>query len=208
MTTQRNFLSGASLVGAQGFAVAFATLGMISRVVTYNFPDENLNLALATIAYGAAGALGAAYLASMMGWKAQTLLFALGGILGCGGGYLLTTILLTSHVQPDVTFRTTVEAIYILQHAIIGTLLGLFLGIVIGRPRELILLILAGAVGFGIGFLMQTSLNDLLAEPLADFVGRFTDSDAIHLIAASLLWGVGSGLCGLMGGGLIGYALE
>jgi hypothetical protein len=204
----RAFLSGASLAGAQGFAISFAAMGMISRVLTYNATDPNLNLALNTLLYSAAGALGAAYLAATMEWKGLTLLFALSGILGCGGGYLLTTLLLTSRVNPETTVRTSVEAVFILQHAIIGALLGLFLGIAAWSPRRFAVLIVAGALGFGVGFLMQTSLNDLLAEPLSDLVGRFTDSETFNLIAASLLWGAGSALCGLLGGGSIGYALE
>ena len=67
------------------------------------------------------------------------------------------------------------------------------------------LLVLAGALGFGVGYLMQASLNDLFAEPLSELVARFTESDAFNLIIASLLWGLGSGLCGLLGGGAIGY---
>jgi hypothetical protein len=210
-TTTNNhkaFLAGASLAGAQGFAIAFAAMGLLTRILTINVTDPNITLALGTILYGAAGALGAAYLASSMQWKAFTLLFALGGILGCGGGYLVTTLLLTSHVQPEIANRTIVEAAAIAQHAIIGALLGLFLGIAIWNPKKLVLLILAGAIGFGIGYLMQASLNDLLADPLAELVGRVTQSDAINLIIASLLWGVGSTLCGLLGGGILGYALD
>ncbi len=202
------FLAGASLAGAQGFAIAFAAMGLLTRVVTINVTDANLNLAVGTILYGAAGALGAAYLASTMQWRAFTLLFALGGILGGGGGYLLTTLWLTGRVQPEIANRTMIEAVYILQHAIIGALLGLFLGIAFWDAKKLVLLILVGAVGFGLGYLMQASLNDLLAEPLSEVVSRYTDSDALNLVAASLLWGVGSALCGLLGGGAIGYALE
>lgn len=207
-TNTRVFLSGASLAGAQGFAIAFAAMGLLARILTINVTDANLVMALQTILYGAAGALGAAYLASTMQWKSLTLLFALAGILGCGGGYLITSLFLTPRVHPEISNRTTVEAVYIVQHAIIGALLGLFLGIAIWDPKKLALLIVAGALGFGIGFLMQMSLNDLLAEPLSDFVARFTDSNALNLIAASLLWGLGSGVCGLLGGGAIGYALE
>lgn len=202
------FLAGASLVGAQGFAIAFAAMGLLSRILTINVVDPNLNLALGTILYGAAGALGAAYLASTMQWKAFTLLFALGGILGCGGGYLATSMLLTSRVHPEISNRTLVEAVYIGQHVVIGALLGLFLGIAIWDPKKMAFLIVAGAVGFGVGYLMQASLNDLLAEPLSDLVARFTNSDAVNLIAASLLWGLGSALFGLLGGGVVGYALE
>lgn len=204
----RAFLAGASLAGAQGFAIAFAAMGLLSRVLTLNVADANLNLAMGTILYGAAGALGAAYLASTMQWKAYTVLFALAGILGCGGGYLVTTLLLTSRVEPEISNRTMVEATYIFQHAIIGALLGLFLGVAVWNPKKLLLLVVAGALGFGIGYLMQASLNDLLAEPLSDLVARFTESEAVNIIAASLLWGIGSGLCGLLGGGAIGYALE
>jgi hypothetical protein len=204
----RAFLAGASLAGAQGFAIAFAAMGLLSRIVTLNVTDPNLLLALGTILYGAAGALGAAYLASTMQWRAFTLLFALGGILGCGGGYLMTSLLLTSRVEPEISNRTMVEAVYIAQHALIGALLGLFLGIAIWDPKKLLFLVLAGALGFGIGYLMQASLNDLLSDPLSEFVARFTESDALNLIAASLLWGLGSALCGLLGGGAVGYALE
>lgn len=207
-TMNRRFLTGASLAGAQGFAVAFAAMGMLSRVLTYNVADPNLTLALGTLLYGAAGALGAAYLASTMQWRSMVLLFALAGILGCGGGYLVTSYFITSRVQPDIEFRTAIEAAYIAQHVVIGALLGLFLGIAMGKPRRIVLLVLAGAIGFGVGFLMQTSLNDLLAEPLGDFIGRFTDGETINLIAASLLWGLGSGLCGLLGGGAVGYAMD
>lgn len=210
-TTTENtkaFLAGASLAGAQGFAIAFAAMGLLSRILTLNVTDTNLNLALGTILYGAAGALGAAYLAATMQSKSFTLLFALSGILGCGGGYLVTTLLLTSRVQPEISNRTMIEAVYIAQHAIIGALLGLFIGIAIWDPKKLVLLIVGGALGFGIGYLMQASLNDLLAEPLSEFVSRFTESDAMNVIAASLLWGLGSALCGLLGGGAIGYALE
>lgn len=202
------FLAGASLAGAQGFAVAFAAMGLLTRVLTINVVDPNMNIALGTILYGAAGALGAAYLASAMQWKNYIVLFALAGILGCGGGFLVTTLLLVSRVQPEISNRTMVEAVYIAQHAIIGAIFGLFLGIALWSPRRLLFLVLAGALGFGIGYLMQASLNDLLAEPLSDLVARFTDSDAVNLIIASLLWGLGSGLCGLLGGGGIGYALD
>jgi len=202
------FLAGASLAGAQGFAIAFAAMGLLSRVLTLNVTDTNMTLALGTILYGAAGALGAAYLASTMEWKPYILLFALAGILGCGGGYLATSLLLISRVEPEISNRTLVEATYIAQHVIIGALLGLFIGIALWDPKKLLLLIVAGAIGFGIGYLMQASLNDLLAEPLSDLVARFTNSDAVNLIIASLLWGLGSGLCGLLGGGAIGYALE
>jgi len=209
MTGQpRAFLAGASLVGAQGFAIAFAAMGMVMRVLSINVTDPNLSLALGTILYGAAGALGAAYLASATRWRAYTLLFALSGILGCGGGYLLTTLALTARVNPETTIRAAMEGVAILQHAIIGALLGLFLGIAIWKPRTLVFLIVGGALGFGLGFLVQTSLNDLLATPLSDFVARFTESDAVNLVAASLLWGLGSALCGLLGGAAIGYTLE
>ena len=202
------FLAGTSLAGAQGFAIAFAAMGMILRVLTINVAEPNLILAIGTFLYGAAGALGAAYLASTTRWRAYTLLFALAGILGCGGGYLVTALLLTARVNPETSIRAAVEGIAILQHAIIGALLGLFLGIAVWKPRTTLVLILAGALGFGLGFLLQTSLNDLLAIPLGDFVDRFTTSDAINLIAASLLWGFCSALCGLLGGGAVGYALE
>src|SRR6478672_8694770 len=89
-TAPKAFLAGASLAGAQGFAIAFAAMGLLTRILTINVTDPNFTLALGTILYGAAGALGAAYLASTMQWKSFTLLFALGGILGCGGGYLVT----------------------------------------------------------------------------------------------------------------------
>lgn len=210
-TTTHNpkaFLAGASLAGAQGFAVAFAAMGLLTRILTINVTDPNMLLALGTLLYGAAGALGAAYLASTMEWKNFTLLFALGGILGFGGGYLVTSLLLTSRVQPEIANRTILEAVYIAQHAIIGALLGLFIGIAIWNPKKLLLLILAGAIGFGIGYLMQASLNDLLSDPLSELVSRVTESDAVNLIIASLLWGVGSALCGLLGGGILGYALE
>jgi hypothetical protein len=207
-TTPRAFLAGASLAGAQGFAIAFAAMGMLMRVLSVNVTDPNLILAVGTLFYGAAGALGAAYLASATRWRAYTVLFALSGILGCGGGYMLTSLFLTARVNPETTIRAAVEGIAILQHAVIGALLGVFLGIAIWKPRTALALVIAGAVGFGLGFLMQTSLNDLLAAPLAEFVGRFSESETINLIAASLLWGVCSALCGLMGGGAIGYALE
>lgn len=207
-TNMRVFLAGASLAGAQGFAIAFAAMGLLSRVLTLNVSDPNLSLALGTVLYGAAGALGAAYLASTMQWRAFILLFALGGILGSGGGYLLTTLLLTSRVEPESSSRTMMEAVFIAQHVVIGALLGLFLGIPIWNPKKLVLLMLAGAIGFGIGYLMQASLNDLLADPLGELVARFTESDAVNVIAASLLWGLGSALCGVLGGGAIGYALE
>lgn len=205
---QRAFLAGVSLAGAQGFAIALAAMGMLSRVLTINVGDPNLNLALGTMLYGAAGALGAAFLASTTQWRAFTVLFALAGILGCGGGYLISSLLLTSRIQPEISNRTMVEAVYIFQHAIIGALLGLFLGIALWDFKKILLLALAGAIGFGIGYLMQASLNDLLAEPLSDFISRFTENDTLHLIIASLLWGVGSGLCGLLGGGVLGYAME
>lgn len=204
----RAFLAGASLAGAQGFAIAFAAMGLLSRILTINVSDPSMLLALGTILYGAAGALGAAYLASTMQWKSFTLLFALAGILGCGGGYLATSLFITSRVEPELSSRTTIEAYAILQHAIIGGLLGLFMGIAIWDFKKMALLVVAGALGFGIGYLMQASLNDLLAEPLSDLVARFTESDALNLIIASLLWGLGSGLCGLLGGGSVGYALE
>lgn len=204
----RTFLSGASLAGAQGFATAFAAMGLISRIVTLNVTEPNLLLALGTILYGTAGALGAAYLASTMKWRSLTLLFALGGILGCGGGYLLTGLFLTPQVHPQISNRTMVEAVYIAQHAVIGALLGLFLGIAFWDPKKILYLMFAGAMGFGIGYLMQSSLNDLLADLLSDLVARFTQSDAVNLLAASLLWGLGSAFCGLLGGGVLGYALE
>src|SRR5258708_1904403 len=204
----RTFLAGASLAGAQGFAIAFAAMGLLTRIVTINITDPNLTLALGTILYGAAGALGAAYLASHMHWRHLTLLFTLGGILGCGGGYLLTSILLTSHAQPQISNRTVVEAFYIAQHAIIGGILGLVLGVAFWNPKKIAFLIIAGAIGFGIGYLMQASLNDLLSGPLSELVGKFTQSASINLIAASLLWGLGSLLCGLLGVGVLGYALE
>ena len=207
-TSRHAFLAGASLAGAQGFAIAFAAMGMLLRVLTINITEPDLNLAIATFLYGAAGALGAAYLASASRWRAYTLLFGLAGIIGCGGGYLLTSLFLTSRINPETTIRITVEAAAIIQHAIIGALLGLFLGIAIWKPRMMLWLIPAGAIGFGLGFLLQTSLNDLLAAPLGDFVLRFTASEAVNLIAASLLWGVCSALCGFLGGGAIGYALE
>lgn len=208
MTSPRAFLAGSSLAGAQGFGIAFAAMGMVLRVLTLNVTDPNLNLALGTILYGAAGALGAAYLASATRWRAYTMLFALGGILGCGGGYIVTTLALTSRIHPEITLRVIIEGVSILQHVIIGALLGLFLGIAIWKPRTLAFLIIGGALGFGIGFLMQVSLNDLLSAPLADFIARITESDAVNLIAASLLWGLGSALCGMLGGGAIGYALD
>ncbi|MDL1897571.1 hypothetical protein FBQ82_15005 [Anaerolineae bacterium CFX7] len=204
----RAFLAGASLAGAEGFAVAFAAMGMLMRVLSVNVTDPNLILAVGAFLYGTAGALGAAYLASATRWRAYTVLFALSGILGCGGGYLLTSLFLTARVNPESAVRAAVEGIAIIQHAIIGGLLGLFLGIVVGKPRATVWLILAGALGFGLGFLMQTSLNDLLAVPLSDAVERFTESGAIDLIVASLLWGMCGALGGLMGGGAIGYALE
>lgn len=205
---QNAFLAGASLAGAQGFAIAFAAMGLLSRILTLNVTDANMNLALGTILYGAAGALGAAYLASAIQWRAYTLLFALGGILGCGGGYLLSTLLLTSRAQPDIWNRTMLEAMYIAQHGIIGALLGLFLGIALWDAKKMALLIVAGAVGFALGYLMQVSLNDLLAQPLSEWVERLTRTDALHVMAASLLWGLGSALCGVLGGGVLGYALE
>jgi hypothetical protein len=204
----RAFLAGASLAGAQGFAIAFAAMGLMMRLLTLNVTDINMIVAIGTILYGAAGALGAAYLASAMQWKSLTLLFTLAGILGCGGGFLVSTLLVTSRVEPEVSNRTMVEAVYILQHAIIGALLGLFLGIAIWDTKKMLFLIGAGALGFGIGYLMQASINDLLAEPLANLVGRFTQSEALNLIIAGLLWGLGSAICGLIGGGTIGYALD
>lgn len=207
-TKSRAFLAGASLAGAEGFAIAFAAMGMLMRVLSINIADPNMVLAVGTLLYAAAGALGAGYLASATRWRAYTLLFALSGILGCGGGYLLTSFLLTARVNPETTIRAAVEGVAILQHAAIGALLGVFLGIVVWKPRTALALVLAGAIGFGLGFLMQASLNDLLSAPISDFIGRFTRSETIDLIAASLLWGVCSALCGLMGGGAIGYALD
>lgn len=207
-TTPRAFLAGTSLAGAEGFAIAFAAMGMLMRVLSINLTDPNLVLAVGTFLYGAAGALGAAYLASATRWRAYTVLFALSGILGLGGGYLLTSLFLTARVNPETTLRAAVEGVAILQHAAIGALLGVFLGIAIWKPRTALVLVIAGAVGFGLGFLMQTSLNDLLAAPLGELVGRFSEGETINLIAASLLWGICSALCGLMGGGAIGYALE
>jgi hypothetical protein len=204
----RAFLAGASLAGAQGFAIAFAAMGLLMRILTLNVTDQNMVVAIGTILYGAAGALGAAYLASAMQWKAFVLLFALAGILGCGGGFLISTLLLNSRVEPESSSRTMMEAVFIAQHAVIGALLGLFLGIALWDTKKLLLLVAAGALGFGIGYLMQASINDLLAEPLADFVARFTQSDALNLIIASLLWGLGSAICGLLGGGAIGYVLD
>lgn len=205
---QRLFLAGASLAGAQGFAISFAAMGLLSRVLTVNVTDTNLLLAVGTLLYAAAGALGAAYLASTMEWRAFTVLFALAGILGCGGGYLITSLTITSRVEPEFSTRTLVEAVYIGQHAMIGAAFGLFTGIALWDPKKMILLMIAGALGFGLGYLMQASLNDLLAEPLSDLVARFTDSEALNLIAASLLWGISSAFCGVIGGGITGYALE
>lgn len=204
----RTFLAGASLAGAQGFAIAFAAMGMVGRVLMLNVTDSNLSLAIGALLYGAAGALGAAYLAAATRWRAYTLLFALSGILGLGGGYLVTSLFLTARFNPETTMRATLEGVQILQHAMMGALLGMFLGISLWKPRLAFALVIAGGIGFGLGFLMQTSLNDLLANPLSDFVARFTESNAVSVIAASLLWGVCSALCGLMGGGAIGYALE
>jgi len=206
--TPRAFLAGASLAGAQGFAVAFAAMGMLMRALSIHLTDPNLMLAVGIFLYGAAGALGAAWLAATTRWRAYTLLFALSGILGCGGGYLLTSIFLTARVNPQTTIRAALEGVTIIQYAILGALLGFFLGVAIWKPRTMLVLIFAGAVGFGLGFLMQTSLNDLLAMPLSEVVGRLTPSPTADIIAASLLWGAASALCGLMGGGIIGYALE
>lgn len=207
-TKSRAFLAGASLAGAEGFGIAFAAMGMLMRVLSINIGDPNMVLAIGTLLYAAAGALGAGYLASATRWRAYTLLFALSGILGCGGGYLLTSFFLTARVNPETTIRAAVEGVSILQHAVIGALLGVFLGIAVWKPRTAVALVIGGALGFGLGFLMQASLNDLLSTPLSEFIGRFTESATIDLIAASLLWGVCGALSGVMGGGAIGYALE
>lgn len=203
-----SLLAGAALAGAQGFAVGFAVVGMLTRVLTLNVSEFNVGLALMTLMYAGAGALGGWYLASESRWKGHELLFALAGVLGCGGGYLVTTMFVAPLFPTANANETMLAAVAILQFAIIGGLTGLFVGLASGSWFKVVLLIVVGALALGIGFLVQSSLTELLAEPLSDLVSRFNDADSVHMIAASLLWGISSAVGGFIGGVGLGYGLE
>lgn len=204
----RPLLSGAALSSAEGFAVGFAVVGMLTRVLTLNVSEFNAGLALETLMFAGAGALGAWYLAAESRWRSQAVLFALAGLVGCGAGYLLTTYFISPRFQTPDANATILTAGAMVQFALLGGLTGLILGIAARDWRKTLFLVVAGALGFAIGFLVQSSLTDLLAEPLSDFVGRFSDADSVHLIAASLLWGLASGVCGFLGGLALGWGLE
>lgn len=207
-TTTRGFLRGASLTGAQGFALAFGVLGVVSHLITLNITEFNANLALTTLLFAGAGALGAASLATEANWRSYGVLFALAGFIGCGGGYMLTTLSFVSRAQLEKMNATLWQGIHIVQFAIIGALTGLFIGIALWKWRASARLVIAGGLGFGIGYLVQVSLNDLVAEWLSDWVTRFAANDLVHMLLAGLLWGLGSAVCGLLGGAALGLALE
>lgn len=207
-SSTRSFLTGASLSGAQGFALSFALVGMLARVLTLNVSEFNLGVAISALLFALAGALGAGILANGSAYGANSIPFALAGFIGVGGGFLLSTLALSQWITLADLGETAVTGIYIVQYALMGGLTGLLIGMVLGNGRRIILLILAGAVGFGVGFLVQQSLIDMFALPLSNFVAGIRDDPRIHSIAASLLWGVASAVTGLLGGMCLGWALE
>ena len=181
---------------------------MLARVLTLNVSEFNFGLALSTLLFASAGALGAWLLANGSNYRSHSIQFALAGFIGIGGGFLASTLALSLWINLSDLSETALTGVYIAQYALMGGLTGLFIGIALREGRRIFLLFIAGAIGFGIGFLVQQSLIDMLALPLSNFVAAIRDDPCVHSIAASLLWGLASALTGLIGGMSLGWALE
>jgi len=190
--------------GAVGFGIGFAAvqiLGTFTGVLhgTYGF---NKDLYLTTLLYAFAGGLGGAMLGFARVPRVSVYLFTLAGAGGCGFGFFITAIIFPILIEGNIFWNFTI--VYLLKFTIIGSLVGASLGAVEKSCKHVVTLMLAGAIGFGLYYLVGViGLGAYYFavggnRPLGNLI-----SSGVHDSIMFGLWGV---IGGLIGGACLGIA--
>lgn len=201
MTTviSRQQLTRCALWVAAGFGVA---LGIVSALVggmdaAFHIRDFDSGLSIGTLAYAIAGACGGVAIAFSIARYNKTGALALAGALGLGVGYFVTTVMHSVYIEPRVTGEVAFASASMVRFALIGAWTGLLLGAVQSNWKYIWLVIVAGAIGFGLASLAQTVANPALSRI----------SETPNAIANAINFGIQGAIGGLIGGAFLGAAM-
>jgi hypothetical protein len=191
--------------GAMGFGVGLALSGAVLGALNRQITNANTGLLLATVLYGLAGALGGAMLGWADGQRTRVLAFALAGAIGCGLGTFLTTVFVSGYVELRLTGYWPWLLVNTVRFAVAGGFTGVLLGAVQRDWRQITRLALAGAVGFGLYYLVPEALSFVVKLP-TDFVPGSMGEVTHDSVVAALLLAFGGAVGGAIGGTCLGIA--
>ena len=178
---------------ALGFGIGFAFAGLVGGALSLQIHDDNTSRALNTLLYALAGALGGATL----GWGRQSdkCWLAVAGALSCALGYYITAAIVSTYVDEHIQGFLAWDIALTIQFATIGSLTGLFLGLVQRSRQRLLRMILAGTIGFAPYYLASQLLVviDPVWRLIPGTMGEVWHESLVAAIAACT-WGAIGGI--------------
>lgn len=190
----------ATLWGGSGFGVG---LGILYAIITgaeavNHIPDFNTGLKVGVLGFMFAGAAGGAILSLARDGRG-VLPSALAGAIGLGLSYGAGLVIESVYIEPLINGPLLFFLVELLRFAIIGALTGILLGLVYGGRRRIHVLAAAGAIGFGLGPVIQGLLGPILTRP-PDVLG--------NILGPAIYSGIVGAITGLIGGAALGFVLE
>ncbi|MBI3242854.1 MAG: hypothetical protein HYZ49_11225 [Chloroflexi bacterium] len=186
------------LWGAIGFGVGFALVGAIFEAIYLNIPDFDAGLKIGALLYALAGGIGGALLGFASKSRNKIGLFSLAGALGCGLGYYGAFSFYSVYVEPRMALSNFLAFAIVdsMRYAIIGAFIGVSLGSIQKNWGQAAWLALAGAGGFGLGYLTLISISYV--------IGPLRELDIITLM---IIFSISNAIIGICGGATLGLAL-
>ncbi len=195
------------LLGIIGFGVGMGAAGAVFGGTTFRVSDFETNLFVGTGLFLLGGLIGGACLA--LGQRfglPRVVASALAGGIGLGLGYFATVSVYSTYFADSIQGDTMAMAAYVIQFAVIGATAGLLLALLQRSGLRALLLVLAGAIGFGLGFFVQDIVGSVVDQPISNMIpGQLGDPNHDSLTLAAI-FGVTFLLAGAIGGGGLGLA--
>lgn len=197
-----------AMLGALGFGLGYALLIVLRTIIDpYNHTilhNFGVTWVRETLLFMLIGALGGAFIGTGNQATRQIGRFALAGTLGSGMGGCLGTLLLFLYyhfgVNGDFDRAPLLNlAVTWIGVMLIGSLTGCALGIAQNSKKQAFRLACAGAIGFGVSFI----ISELIFIPAraALFQTEFFQYWAILLTFSTLI-------AGAIGGAILGWAMD
>lgn len=189
--------------GAIGFGVGLAIVGAVTGALNRHIQDFNTGLYLATWLYALAGSLGGGMLGFAREPKGNIYLFAFAGTFGCGFGYFTTATIFSASVEEHISGYFAFTIAHLIQFAVMGVVVGALLGAVERNWKQVGKSALAGAVGFGLYYLVLEMLfgSNPISALIPGAVGDIHESIVLAMTFA--LWGA---IGGIISGACLGIA--
>ena len=197
-----------TLYGALGFGVGLALAGAILGANSFNLSEFDTSVTVGAMLFALAGALGGALLGLAARMRIRLIPVSIASAVALGTGYFLLTSLYSIYLEPVVSGEMMVTAAFVVQFGLIGGFAGALMGAALRDRGQMVRLGLAGATGFGLGFLLQDYVSTWINEPVSGLAPGTLGDPTHDSMSLGFIFGTSFGIAGIVAGAVLGMVFS